>query len=103
MPTLGIEVVERIVGSAIDYIFIQDNVPGIGRRITDISEVDYDFDKRTVAITPIYKFDIRSKKFIKLNHISQKKIDLMLRRGVKYQEIEDWEKKEKINDIGQNK
>lgn len=98
MPNLGIEVVERIVGSSIDYIYIQDNVPGIGRRVTEISEISYDFEKRCVDVKPIYKFDIKTRKFVRLNDISEEKIEMMLRRGVTSEEIDKWLKGEDKDD-----
>ena len=39
MPSLGIDVVERIIGSAIDYVAVQDDIPGIGRKVTSVTEV----------------------------------------------------------------
>lgn len=36
MPSLGIDVVERIIGAAVDYILIQDAIPGIGRRMCEL-------------------------------------------------------------------
>lgn len=98
MPSLGIEVVERIIGSAIDYIAVQDNIPDIGRRITEITEISYDYEKRTVHLTPIYKFDIATERFIRLNPISMEKADLMMRRGVKHNDIMPWLRKENEND-----
>jgi len=90
MPSLGIEVVERIIGSSIDYIFIQDNIPDIGRRITEVTEISYDYEKRTVKLRLIYKFDVKTQEFIRVNDIDEEKVDLMLRKGVKYREIHPW-------------
>lgn len=101
MPSLGIEVVERIIGSSIDYIFIQDNIPGIGRKITEVSEISYDFDKRTVSIKPIFKFNFEKELFERVDAISKDKAEMMLRRGVKMEEIKRWmnspKKKEEKN------
>jgi pilus assembly protein CpaF len=94
MPTLGIEVVERIIGSAVDYIWVQDNIPGIGRRVTEVAEVDYDFVNKCVRVTPIYKYDFKTNDFVLVNKIHPEKADLMLRRGVLYDEIAPWIKDE---------
>jgi pilus assembly protein CpaF len=101
MPSLGIEVVERIIGSSIDYIFIQDNIPSIGRKITEVSEISYDFDKRTVSIKPIFKFNFEKELFERVDAISKDKAEMMLRRGVRMEEIKRWmyspQKKEEKN------
>jgi pilus assembly protein CpaF len=90
MPSLGIDVVERIIGSAVDYIAIQDNIPGIGRKISIISEVDYDFNNGRVTIKPIFKFDFEINDFKLINRISQDKADKMMRRGIPIDEIRPW-------------
>ncbi|WCK56926.1 ATPase, T2SS/T4P/T4SS family (plasmid) [Aneurinibacillus sp. Ricciae_BoGa-3] len=61
MPTLGIDVVERIIGSAVDYVAIQDNIPGVGRKITSICEVNYDFTNKRVDIKTIFRYDFRKR------------------------------------------
>ena len=90
MPSLGIEVVERIVGCSIDYIAIQDNIPGIGRKCSMIHEVEYDFDKRTVKLTPIFEFDFEVKDFLLKNRIGPEKASKMMRRGVDQEYIKKW-------------
>lgn len=90
MPSLGIEVVERIVGCSIDYIAIQDNIPGIGRKCSMIHEVEYDFDKRTVHLTPIFEFDFDYRDFVLKNRISPEKANKMMRRGVDQNYIKKW-------------
>lgn len=94
MPTLGIDVVERIIGSGVDYIFIQDNIPGIGRKISRLVEVEYDFAERRVAMKTIFKYDFIEKDWIWENKISTKKADKMLRRGITLEELEPWMDKE---------
>lgn len=89
MPSLGIEVVERIIGEAVDYIAIQDNIPGIGRKITNISEVSYNYEKRTIAIKTIFKFDFEIEDFSRLSGLHEDKISKMLARGVSYSELKD--------------
>lgn len=95
MPSLGIEVVERIIGSAVDYVFIQDNIPGTGRRITSCAEISYDFEKRKIVVKDIFKWDFKTSSYKMMGKISEEKADTMLRRGVQYERIEKWlEKKE---------
>lgn len=90
MPSLGMEVVERIIGSSLDYIFIQDNIPGVGRKITSISEVSYDFEQRRMVVRDIAKFNRKTMKFDILGGISDEKADTMFRRGVTQEELEKW-------------
>lgn len=90
MPSLGIDVVERIIGSAVDYICIQDDIPGTGRKLTSISEVSYDFDKRRVAIKTICYYDFFKRDFVWVNKISREKADKMLRKGIPIETIKEW-------------
>ncbi len=90
MPSLGVDIVERIIGSAIDYICVQDDVPGIGRRLTSIHEISYDFDEKRVKAKPICKFDFNKKDFVFLNKLSPKKADKMLRRGIPMEKLDKW-------------
>lgn len=90
MPSLGIEVVERIIGSAIDYICIQDAIPGTGRRMTFITEVSYDFNERRIKLKPIYEYDFEKKDFVKLNNINKSKVITMYRRGIQPEELTRW-------------
>lgn len=90
MPSLSIEVVERIIGSALDYIFIQDDIPGTGRRMTYFSEVSYDFEKQTIVIKPIFEYDFFEQRFVQKGKISKEKAHKMLRRGVSVEEIKPW-------------
>lgn len=90
MPSLGIDVVERIIGSSLDYICIQDNIPGVGRKCTSITEVTYNFETRRVDLKPIVRFDFDKMDFVFENKISREKADTMLRRGVKWDEIKQW-------------
>lgn len=90
MPNLGVDVVERIIGSSIDYIIIQDDIPGIGRRVTSITEVSYDYDTRRVALKPIIRFNIRKNAFEKVNNIALDKAENMLRKGIKEEELKEY-------------
>ena len=90
MPSLGIDVVERIIGSAVDYIMIQDAIPGIGRRITSITEVDYDYTKQRVDLKTIVRFDVPTKSFVFENRLAKIKADKMLRKGIQPYELAKW-------------
>lgn len=92
MPSLGIDVVERIIGSAVDYVCIQDAIPGIGRKMTILSEITYDFKTQRVDMKPIFKFDFATKDFKWLNPISEAKAEVMMRRGIKIEQLEKWMK-----------
>lgn len=95
MPSLGIDVVERIIGSALDYIIIQDAIPGIGRRITSITECTYNYETRRVDLKTIMKFNFKTKTFDIVNKLSPEKADKMLRKGITYEQlaplVEGWE------------
>lgn len=82
MPSLSIDVVERIIGSSVDYIAIQDAIPGIGRKVTSISEVTYDFKAGRVVLVPIYEFDFETEEFVQINKLSPDKGTQMMRRGI---------------------
>lgn len=89
MPSLGVDVVERIIGSALDYILIQDDIPGIGRRITTITEVTYDYETRRVSLKPIMKFNFKTHTFDIVGKLSEEKADKMLRKGISYETLND--------------
>lgn len=93
MPRIGIDVAERIIGSAVDYIFIQDHIPEIGRKITTLTEVDYDNDKQRVSLKTIFRYDFEKKTWIWENKLAEDKIDKMLRRGVPIEELRPWMEK----------
>lgn len=90
MPSLGIDVVERIIGSSLDYICIQDNIPGIGRKCTSITEVTYNFTTRRVEMKPLVRYDFEKKDFVFVGKISKDKAETMLRRGIKMEDIKQW-------------
>ncbi|ADO59539.1 CpaF family protein [Paenibacillus polymyxa] len=96
MPSLGIDVVERIIGSSLDYIAIQDNIPGTGRKCTSLSEVTYNFETRRIELKPIYKYDFRTKEFKFENKISREKADMMMSRGVAWDQLEPWVEDERV-------
>lgn len=88
MPSLSIDVVERIIGSAIDYIAIQDDIPGIGRRVTIVSEISYDFNTRRITIKDIVRYNFKTGDF-DINKLSYEKAEKMMRRGVSYEKLKD--------------
>ena len=88
MPTLGMEVAERIIGAAINFVAIQDDIPGIGRKVTSIHEIGYDFENRRVTAEPIVKYDIRKSKWIWYKTIGDEAISTMSRRGVPMEKID---------------
>ena len=90
MPSLSIDVVERIIGSSLDYICIQDNIPGIGRKCTSIHEVSYDFVERRVVLRCIMRFDFEVEDFVFESKLSREKAETMMRRGIKWEELKDW-------------
>lgn len=90
MPSLGTDVVERIIGAAVDYIAIQDDVPGWGRVVSSIDEISYDFHEKRIKVRHIFKFDQIQKEFVFMNRISQDKADKMMRRGIPVERIKDW-------------
>lgn len=87
MPSLGVDVVERIIGNAIDYIAIQDDIPEIGRRVSIISEVSFNDETGRISLKPIFEFDFEKEEYVMLNKMSPEKAKLMLRRGVKRDDI----------------
>lgn len=90
MPSLGPEVAERIIGGSLDYICIQDAIPGIGRKVTSVTEVDYDFERKSIKLTPIFEYDVEKNEFIKINKIGRSKVKDMYRRGIRPEEVERW-------------
>lgn len=90
MPNLSIDVIERIIGSAIDYIAIQDDIPNIGRRLTSIVEVKYNFNTRRIELKKIMEFNFKTKSFDIIGKFSKEKADKMMRRGISYEEIQQY-------------
>lgn len=90
MPRLNIDVVERIIGASVDFICIQDAIPNVGRKLSLIVEVNYNFKDRRIEMKPIFRYDFYKKNFVFENKISKEKADKMLRRGVPLEELEIW-------------
>lgn len=97
MPSLGTDVVERIIGSAVDYILIQDDIPDIGRRVTSITEVTYNYTTQRVDLKTIVEYDFIKEDFVFLNKLSEEKAKKMLRKGIKVKQltpyVEGWDKR----------
>lgn len=92
MPMLGSDIVERIVGNAVDFVVIKKNIPGIGRKITSISEIAFDYSTGRVDIVPIMKYSYKTDEFRFFNTFSADAKEKMLGAGVKYEDLEKWEK-----------
>lgn len=90
MPSLDIKIAERIIGSSLDFVCIQDNIPRIGRRLTYMDEISFNFDTQRIEVKPIYRFNPIKKEFVFLNKISMEKADTMMRRGIAWEELEKW-------------
>lgn len=84
MPSLGIEVVERIIGEAINFVCIQDDIPGIGRRLTSMHEIGYDFEHHCVTATPIIIYNFEKSDWDWKNTLSNDVLNTITRRGVPY-------------------
>jgi len=90
MPSLGIDVVERIIGEAVDYMAIQDHIPEFGRFISGIYEISYDFIARRVKIEPIFQYDFYKKDFVLVKRIAKEKAHKLLRRGIPLEVLDKW-------------
>lgn len=93
MPSLSSDVVDRIIGSAVDYLIIQDDIPGIGRKITSLTEVSYNFKEKRIKLNRIAEFNLHEKKFKIVGKISADKGEKLLRKGITEAQLEkyiDW-------------
>ena len=93
MPSLRIDVVERILGSAVDYIIIQSDIPGVGRKIRSVTEISYDFTQRKIIGTPIFTYDFDTNDWIRGADVASDKLEKMRARGVTVDEINNYLKK----------
>ena len=82
MPSLSMEVVERIIGSAVNFVCIQDDVPHIGRRLTSIHQISYDFNNKVVVAKPIIRYNFETNDWDWLNTVDDDIMNIMTRRGV---------------------
>lgn len=90
MPSLGVDVVERIIGSSLEFIAIQDDIPGIGRRCTSLTEVSFNYETGRVVLTPIVKFNFDTKDFDYINVISNERIEKLRRRGITQKQLDEY-------------
>lgn len=88
MPNLSSEAVERIIGSSVNFLILIDNIPGIGRRITAIHELIFNHRANQVEIRDIVRFKAGQHRFVWYNVPSEESVDMMLRRGVKQETID---------------
>lgn len=90
MPSVDIKKTERIIGSSLDFICIQEYVPQIGRKLTSLDEVIFDIERQCIEINPIYRFDPIKNEFDLVNKISNEKSEALKRRGITSKELEKW-------------
>lgn len=98
MPQLGSDIVERIVATAIDFVCIQKHIPGIGRRVTSIAEIGFDYEKGRVKVIPIMEFNYETNSFEFINNFSQDVLSRMLGTGLTHEEIREWQRKAGLSD-----
>ena len=87
IPNISSEVAERKVASSVDYIVVQDDINGIGRRVTSITEVGYDTTAKMLTLKTIMKYNFINDTFDFIDKISEEKAETMMRRGVKLDKI----------------
>lgn len=100
IPNISAEVAERKVANSVDFVAIQDDVRGVGRRVTSITEVGYNPEDKRLVLKPIMKYNFVTHEFDFVNKISEAKAETMIRRGVKIDELYDyteWESDMYIN------
>lgn len=93
MPSLSVEIAERIIGSALDYVVIQSDIPGVGRKIKSITEISYDFENKKIVGKPIFEYDFDTNDWNRLNDVSDDKLLKMRGRGVTVEDINKYLKK----------
>ena len=100
IPNISAEVAERKVANSVDFVAIQDDVKGVGRKVTSITEVGYDSEEKRLTLKPIMKFNFITKEFDFVNKISEAKAETMMRRGVQLDDLyeyTEWESEMYIN------
>lgn len=90
MPSLGVDVVERIIGSAVDFIAIQDHIPDVGRKVSIITQVRFDDDEKRIVLDDLLKYDFDLDDWIWLRRIDDDKCRNLMRRGVKKDRVAKW-------------
>ena len=100
IPNISAEVAERKVANSVDFVAIQDDVRGVGRRVTSITEVGYDPENKRLVLKPIMRYNFITHQFDFVNKISEAKAETMIRRGVKLDDLYDyteWESEMYVN------
>jgi hypothetical protein len=92
MPALGVDVVERIIGSAVDFVAIQDHIPGMGRKVSIITQVKFDDYTKRIVLEDLLKFDFDKEDWVWLNRIDDNKCRNLMRRGVSKERVAKWRK-----------
>jgi len=90
MPSIGSEVADRIIGAAIDFIFIQSHVPQYGRIISSVVEISYNFSQKGIVLRPIFRYDYDLKEHVLLARLSDEKIDKLIERGIDPKVARKW-------------
>lgn len=83
IPNISAEVAERKVANSVDFVAIQDDIRGVGRRVTSITEVGYDPATKMLRLKTIMKYNFITNTFDFVDKISEEKAETMIRRGVK--------------------
>lgn len=87
IPNISAEVAERKVANSVDFVAIQDDIRGIGRRVTSITEVGYDAKNKIILLKTIMKYNFLTNTFDFVGKISEEKAETMMRRGVKLDKL----------------
>lgn len=90
MPALGIDVVERIIGSAVDFIAVQDHIPEIGRKVSVITEVRFDDVTKRVNLEDLLIYDFIKDDWVWKKRINPDKCRNLMRRGVNRERVLRW-------------
>lgn len=94
MPSLGVDVVERIIGSAVDFIAIQDNIPGVGRKVSVITEVEFDDEEKRIKLRNLMEFNFAIDDWEWKCRIAPEKCRNLMRRGVSKDRVARWARTE---------
>lgn len=90
MPSLGVDVVERIIGSAVDFIAVQDHIPDVGRKVSIITQVKFDDEEKRIKLEDLLKYDFDKDDWVWLKRIDDDKCRNLMRRGVKKERVALW-------------
>lgn len=90
MPALGVDVVERIIGSAVDFIAIQDHIPDVGRKVSVITEVEFNDETKRIELHNLLEYDFEIDDWKWLRRIGPEKCRNLMRRGVKKSRVSKW-------------